>query len=220
MKIRVLIADDHHVVRSGLSMLIGSQDDMEVIGTASDGIDAYHKALELKPDVIIMDVNMPGENGLSATTKIKAMAPEIEILILTMHDNKEYLFHMLKAGASGYLLKNAHDSDLMNAIRTVHSGAAYLYPSAAKILIEEFVTKVERGAETDQYDLLTEREKEILPLITLGYSYKEISEKLYVSVKTVESYKMKIMEKLQLKTRPELINYALKKGLLEAEKET
>lgn len=214
MKIKVMIVDDHTVIRSGLSMLINSQEDMEVIGAAENGREAYEQALALNPDVIVMDLNMPEENGLSATKRIKDKLPDIEILILTMHDDKEYLFEVLKAGASGYILKSAKDSDLMTAIRTVRSGAAYLYPSATKVIISDYLTRSQSGEENYSLSGLTEREAEILPYIAQGYSYKEISEKLYLSVKTVEAYKAKIMEKLNLQTRPELIKYAMKNGFL------
>ncbi|GAX91408.1 response regulator [Effusibacillus lacus] len=216
MSIRVLIADDHAIVRSGLSMLINAQSDMEVIDTAADGKEAVEKALQYRPDVVLMDLSMPpGENGLSATGRLKEAAPEIDILILTMHDDEEYLFRVLQAGASGYILKSAPDMDLLTAIRTVKSGAAYLHPSATKSLIQEFLQRVQKGEEIDNYNVLTEREQEILALIAKGYSNKEIAEQLVVSVKTIETHKTKIMEKLHLKTRPELVRYALKKGLLD-----
>lgn len=214
MKIKVLIADDHSVIRSGLSMLINSQSDMEVIGDAANGKEAYEKALELYPDVIVMDLNMPEENGLSATNRIKIKHPSMEILILTMHDDKEYLFEVLKAGASGYILKSAQDTDLMNAIRTVYSGAAYLYPSATKAIVGDYLTRYRAGEEEYTLSELTEREATLLPYIAQGYSYKEISEKLFLSVKTIEAYKAKIMEKLNLKTRPDLIQYAIKNGFI------
>ncbi|KEO83510.1 response regulator [Tumebacillus flagellatus] len=218
MSIRLLIADDHAIVRSGLSMLLNNQPDMDVIGTAADGGEAFDKALELRPDIVLMDLSMPpGENGLSATTRLKEAAPEIDILILTMHDDEEYLFRLLQAGASGYLLKSAPDNDLLNAIRTIHSGAAYLHPSATKSLISEFLQRVHRGEDVERFQVLTDREQEILVLIAKGYANKEIAEKLIVSVKTVESHKAKIMEKLHMKTRPELVRYALKKGLLDFE---
>ncbi|PWK15670.1 response regulator [Tumebacillus permanentifrigoris] len=218
MSIRLLIADDHAIVRSGLSMLLNNQADMEVVGTAADGAEAFTKALELRPDLVLMDLSMPpGENGLSATTRLKAEAPEIDILVLTMHDDEEYLFRLLQAGASGYLLKSAPDNDLLTAIRTIHFGAAYLHPSATKSLIAEFLQRVHRGEDVEHFQVLTDREQEILALIAKGYANKDIAEKLIVSVKTVESHKAKIMEKLQMRTRPELVRYALKKGLLDFE---
>ncbi|GIM47900.1 DNA-binding response regulator [Collibacillus ludicampi] len=218
MSIRVLIADDHAIVRSGLSMLINAQSDMEVVGAATDGREAVERALQLKPDVVLMDLSMPpGENGLSATARLKEAAPEIEVLILTMHEDEEYLFRVLQAGASGYILKSALDMDLIAAIRTVYQGAAYLYPSATKALIQEFLQRVQKGEDMEHYHVLSDREQEILSLVAQGYSNKEIAEKLIVSVKTVETHKAKIMEKLHLKTRPELVRYALRKGLLHLE---
>lgn len=205
MTIRILIADDHAIVRTGLTLLIEAQEDMEVIGTAADGSEAFDKALQLKPDIVLMDLSMPpGENGLSATQRLKEAAPEIDVLILTMHDDEEYLFRVLQAGASGYVLKNAPDMELLSALRTVAQGAAYLYPSATKSLISEFLQRVKKGEDADSYQILTDREKEILTLIAKGYSNKEIAEQLIVSVKTVETHKAHIMEKLQLKTRPEI----------------
>lgn len=218
MSIRILVADDHAIVRSGLSMLINAQSDMEVAATAADGKEAFDKGLELKPDVVLMDLSMPpGENGLSATTRLKAAAPDIEILILTMHDDEEYLFRVLQAGASGYILKSAPDMDLISAIRTVHQGAAYLFPTATKSLIQEFMKRVQKGEDVEHYHILTEREQEVLTLVAKGYSNKEIADQLIVSVKTIETHKSKIMEKLHLKTRPELVRYAMKKGLLDFE---
>lgn len=218
MSIRVLIADDHAVVRSGLSMLINAQPDMEVVASAADGREAFDKTLAIKPDIVVMDISMPpGESGLSATARIKDAAPDVHILILTMHDDEEYLFRVLQAGASGYILKSAPDFDLITAIRQVNSGAAYLYPSATKSLIQEFLQRVQNGEEQGKFDVLTDREREILSLIARGYSNKEIAEQLILSVKTIETHKTKIMEKLHLKTRPELVRYAAKKGLLEFE---
>ncbi|TCW41735.1 LuxR family two component transcriptional regulator [Laceyella sacchari] len=216
MPTRVLIADDHAIVRSGLTLLINSQPDMEVVGAAIDGKEAVDLSLELQPDIVLMDLSMPpGENGLTATKKLKEAAPEINVLILTMHDDEEYLFRVLHAGASGYILKNAEDMELIRAIQTVSQGEAYLYPSATKMLIQEFLNRVQIGEQLDDYHILTQREQEVLSLIAQGYTNKEIAEKLVLSVKTIESHKANIMEKLHLKTRPELVRYALKKGLLD-----
>lgn len=218
MPIRVLICDDHAIVRAGLSMLINAQEDMQVVGMAAEGKEAFEKTLELKPDVVLMDLSMPpGENGLSATTRIKEADPDRNILVLTMHDDEEYLFRVLQAGASGYILKSAPDLDLINAIRTVQKGSAYLYPSATKALIQEFLQMVQQGEEKAKYEILTEREREVLVLVAKGFSNKDIAEQLVVSVKTVETHKAKIMEKLHLKTRPDLVRYAMKKGLLDFE---
>lgn len=216
--IRVLIADDHAIVRAGISMLINSQDDMSVIDTAEEGDEAINKALELKPDIVIMDLNMPsGKNGLIATKQLKEQCPDIQIIVLTMHDDKEYIFRVLQAGASGYILKSAEDMDLLSAIRTVYAGDAYLFPKAASALISTYLDQVASGITEDGIGKLTPREEEIVSLLAKGYANKEIAEKLFVSVKTIESHKSKIMEKLNLKTRPELVKYALKQGLLDFE---
>lgn len=218
MKIKILIADDHTIVRAGLEMMVNEQDDMEVIGTASDGQEAFNIALELKPDIVLMDLNMPpGENGLTATKRLKEAAPEIKVLVLTMHDDKEYIFRVLQAGACGYVLKSADDMDLIQAIRTVYNDEAYLYPKATKLLIENYMEKVSNGEQEDLFDTLTPREEEVLSYFAKGYTNKEIAKMLYVSVKTVESHKSKIMDKLGLRTRPELVRYALKHGLLDFE---
>lgn len=218
MSIKLLIADDHKIVRSGLEMMVNEQEDMTVVATASDGLEAYEKAIELKPDVVLMDLNMPpGENGLMATKRLKDASPEIKVLILTMHDDREYIFRVLQAGACGYVLKSAEDMDLIQAIRTVHSGEAYLYPKATKLLIEDYMDKVAKGENEDKYHTLSTREQEVLSYFAKGYTNKEIGEMLFVSVKTVEAHKSKIMDKLELRTRPELVKYALKQGLLDFE---
>lgn len=218
MPIRIIIADDHAIVRSGLEMLVNMQEDMEVIDTACDGSEAFQKAIELKPDIVIMDLNMsPGENGLTATRRLKEAIPETKVLVLTMHDDREYIFRVLQAGASGYILKSAEDLDLINAIRTVEKGEAYLYPKAQKLLIEEYMERITNEGKDDVFNLLSTREQEVLEYIAKGYTNKEIADILYLSVKTIESHKSKIMEKLQLRTRPELVKYALKQGLLDFE---
>ncbi|GMB00294.1 response regulator transcription factor [Pelosinus sp. IPA-1] len=218
MTIRVLIADDHAVVRSGLAMLINSQQDMEVVGEAADGREAVELGLKLLPQVALMDLSMPpGENGLIATARLKELLPQTRVLILTMHDDEEYLFQSLKAGAMGYILKNAPQFDLIQAIRTVNQGESYLYPSAAKSLIEGFLRQGNKREEVESLTLLTERERQTLRLVAMGYANKDIAEQLCLSVKTVEAYKTRIMEKLQFKTRPEMVKYAIKKGLLDLE---
>lgn len=216
-QIRVLLVDDHAVVRSGLMMLINAQTDMKVIAEAADGNEGIAKAIELNPDVVLMDLSMPrGRDGFSATAELKKSAPDIHVLILTMHDDDEYLFRALKAGASGYILKSAPGEEVIQAIRTVYHGEAYLYPTATKRLIEGYLNFAEKGEE-DSIELLSSREKEILSYIAMGYSNKEIADRLIISVKTVESHKAKIMEKLQFTSRPELVKYAIKKGLIDLE---
>ncbi|WP_321164157.1 response regulator transcription factor [Tepidibacillus decaturensis] len=214
-KIKILLVDDHAVVRSGLMMLMNAQTDMEVVGEAADGNEGINKALELKPDVVLMDLSMPyGKDGFFATAELKKEMPHLSVLILTMHDDDEYLFRGLKAGASGYILKSAPSQELLHAIRTVRKGEAYLYPTATKRLIEGYLNFAEKE-EQDSLDLLSSREKEVLSFVALGYSNKEIADKLVISVKTVENHKAKIMEKLQLTTRPQLVKFAIKKGLLD-----
>lgn len=212
--IKILLVDDHAVVRMGLSMLLNSHADMRVVGEASEGNEGIRKALELKPNVVIMDLSMPhGKDGLSATSELKKLMPEVNILILTMHDDEEYLFRAIQAGASGCILKSAPHDELLAAIEMVAKGDAYLHPSATKRLMEEYMGALRHG-NADTFNLLSDREKEILTLVAKGFSNKEIAEQLVISVKTVETHKGNVMEKLQLKTRPELVQYAIKKGLL------
>lgn len=213
---KIIIADDHAVVRSGFAMILNFQEDMEVVATAADGIEAYRMVARHRPDILLMDLSMPpGESGLIATAKINEEFPDTKIIILTMHDDEEYLFHVLKNGARGYILKNAPDEELIAAIRMVHQGGIYIHPKMATSLVREFVSHHQAVNESDPYQTLTAREIEILQLVAKGYGNKEIAEMLYVSVKTVEAHKAKMMEKLNLKTRPELVEYALKKKLLE-----
>ncbi|MEQ6960646.1 nitrate respiration regulation response regulator NreC [Staphylococcus arlettae] len=215
---RIVIADDHAVVRTGFSMILNYQDDMEVVGTAADGLEAYQKVMEHKPDVLIMDLSMPpGESGLIATSKIAESFPETKILILTMYDDEEYLFHVLKNGAKGYILKNAPDEQLILAIRTVYQGETYVDMKLTTSLVNEFISNSSKDETTtsDPFKILSKREIEILPLIAKGYGNKEIAEKLFVSVKTVEAHKTHIMQKLDLKSKPELVEYAMKKKLVD-----
>ena len=212
--IKILLVDDHAVVRMGLTMLLNTNPEMEVIGEASEGNEGIKKAKKLKPDVVVMDLSMPhGKDGLTATTELKKLMPEVNILILTMHDDEEYLFRAIQAGASGCILKSAPHDELMSAIESVAQGDAYLHPSATKRLMEEYLGSIKQGS-NDTYNLLSDREKEVLTLIAKGYANKEIAEQLVISVKTVETHKGNLMEKLQMKTRPELVEYAVKKGLL------
>ncbi len=212
---KIIIADDHAIVRSGFSMILNFQEDMEVIAMAADGIEAYQMVAKHQPDVLLLDLSMPpGESGLVATGKIKEDFPETKILVLTMHDDEEYLFHVLKNGASGYMLKSAPDEELLQAIRVIHSGGTYIHPKMATSLVRELVNKDHHVKESDPFELLSKREIEVLPLVAKGYGNKEIAQKLFISVKTVEAHKAKIMEKLQLKSRPELVEYVLKKKLL------
>ena len=219
MNVKIVIADDHAVVRTGFSMILNYQEDMEVVATAADGVEAYQKVLEYKPDVLILDLSMPpGESGLVATSKISESFPETKILILTMYDDEEYLFHVLKSGAKGYILKNAPDEQLILAVRTVYKGETYVDMKMTTSLVNEFINQShqeEVSYSSDPFKILSKRELEILTLIAKGYGNKDIAEKLFVSVKTVEAHKTHIMNKLNLKSKPELVEYALKKKLLE-----
>lgn len=212
--IKILLVDDHAVVRMGLKMLLNTNPELEVIGEASEGNEGIKKAWKLKPDVVVMDLSMPhGKDGLSATVELKKLMPEVNILILTMHDDEEYLFRAIQAGASGCMLKSAPHDELMSAIESVAIGEAYLHPAATKRLMEEYLGSMKQDS-SDTYNLLSDREKEVLTLIAKGYANKEIAEQLVISVRTVETHKGNLMEKLQMKTRPELVEYAVKKGLL------
>lgn len=216
--IRIMVVDDHIVVRSGLMALLNGKNGMEVIGDAADGLEAIEKAKELNPDVILMDLSMPqGMDGLSATQELRKQLPEISVLILTMHDDEEYLFRAIQSGASGYILKSAPHDELVTAILSVARGSAYLYPSATKRLMNEYLDAMKHGESQSTLDTLSEREREILSWVAKGYSNKEIAEHLIISVKTVETHKSNLMEKLGLKTRPDLVKYAMKKGMLNFE---
>ncbi|NOV01981.1 response regulator [Paenibacillus sp. LMG 31457] len=199
-------------------MLLHGKHNIEVVGEAADGAEGIQAALRLKPDVVLMDLNMPsGMDGLTATTELKRLMPDAAILILTMHDDDEYLFRAIHVGASGYILKSAPHEELLTAIRSVAAGNAYLYPTATKRLMNEYIERLKQGENKDTFESLSEREKEVLSLIAKGFSNKEIGEQLIISVKTVESHKSNVMEKLGLKTRPELVKFAVKKGLLNFE---
>lgn len=217
--LRIVIADDHAVVRTGFSMILNFQEDMEVVDTAAEGVEAYQKVMQHRPDVLIMDLSMPpGESGLIVTSKIMESFPETKILILTMYDDDdEYLFHVLRNGAKGYILKNAPDEQLISAVRTVYRGDTYIDPKMTTSLVNEFVNNSDQDGKNtnDPFRILSKRELEVLPLIAKGYGNKDIAEKLFISVKTVEAHKTHIMQKLELKSKPELVEYALKKKLLD-----
>lgn len=207
--IRVLIADDHTIVRSGVRLLLEAEPDIEVVGEAVSGEHAVALAEELQPDTILMDIGMPGMDGMEATRRVKEENPNINVLVLTVHRSDEYFFEMLKAGASGYILKGADIDDLVNAIRSVSRGEVFLYPSMAKKLLQEYL---ERSKEARD-DVLSTREREVLGLLAEGYSNKEIAERLFISLSTVHTHRSNLMNKLGLSSRRELIQYAHKKGI-------
>ena len=212
--IRIVIADDHTIVREGLKLMLDHQPGIEVIGTASDGQGAYDLVEELHPDIVLLDISMPpGESGVVTAGRIHSDWPDTKIIMITMYAEKEYLLYTVQIGVSGYVLKNAPEADIVDAIRTVQDGGVYVSKEMLPYLVQGFVNR--NREEEDAHLRLTEREIEILTLIAKGYGNKEISEKLFISVKTVESYKSKIMNKLDVKSRPELVEYALKKKLVQ-----
>ncbi len=214
-KIRVLLADDHAIVREGVRMILAKESDIEVVGEAQDGAQALEMVERLKPAVVVMDISMPGMGGIEATQQAKARHPDVNILALTMHEDESYVFKLLHAGASGYVLKRAAARDLVEAVRAAAKGEAFLYPSVARKVVEDYLKRVETG-EGRGYDGLTEREREILTLIAQGFSNQQIAEKLYISIKTVQTHRAHVLEKLGLHDRTELVRYAIRKGLIEA----
>ncbi|HLE82156.1 MAG TPA: response regulator transcription factor, partial [Dehalococcoidia bacterium] len=193
--IRVLLAEDHILVREGVRALLEAQPDMEVVAEASDGSEAVRKALDLLPDVVLMDITMPGTNGLEATRLIRKAAPGVRILALTMHGTDDYFFRLLDAGASGYVLKESASSDLISAIRAVHRGGVFLSPSVAKRLVDDYLRRASEGDQRPGYDSLTDRERQILKLIGEGCTNQEIAQKLCLSVNTVQTHRTHIMDK-------------------------
>ena len=215
MTIRVLLADDHAMLRAGLKALLNAEPDMAVVGEAGNGEEAVQLAEQLTPDVVVMDISMPVKDGLQATAEIGERVPGTRVLVLTMHAEEQYLLRVLEAGGSGYVLKRSADTELMEAIRTVHRGEAFLYPSATRLLLEAY-QKGDRP-EPPAGGKLSEREAEVLRLTAEGYSNTEVGAQLYLSPKTVDTYRQRIMEKLGLHHRAELVRYALETGLLRSQ---
>jgi two-component system response regulator NreC len=220
MTIRVLIADDHDIVRSGLRMLLLAEQDIEIVGEAGSGREAVEMALDLHPDVVVMDVQMPDMNGIEATRAIKEQLEDCAVLALTIHEDEQYFFQMLNAGALGYVPKRAAPDDLVRAIRLVHQGHVFLYSSMASMLATDVLDRMETGEAGDSLDLITDREREVLVLIGEGLMNKEIAKALSISVKTVESHRENIMNKLNLHSRTELVKFAIRKGLIDIEEDS
>lgn len=216
MKIRLLLVDDHQIVRAGLRMLFQAEPDMEIAGEASSGEEALALVPTVQPDVVIMDVAMPGMNGIEATRRIRAVSPHTAVLALTMHEDEQYFFAMLDAGAAGYIPKRAAPDDLVSAIRVVSQGNVFLYASLARFLIKDAVERAshEPGGEPHPVESLTAREREVLTWIAEGRTNREIAETLIISPKTVDRHRENIMAKLNLHNRAELVKYAIAKGLL------
>jgi two-component system, NarL family, response regulator NreC len=213
--IRVLIVDDHAVVRSGLRHVLESEDDIEVVGEAGDMREAVFEARAQKPDVVLMDVVMPGSSGIEATPAVLKEAPESKVLVLSMQDDPRYVREAFSAGASGYVLKEAVDAEVVGAVREVAGGGRYLHPTLGARLV---TAEAEERTRSDE-DPLSEREREVLRLLALGHTNQEIAESLYLSVRTVETHRAHIMQKLGLSTRADLVRYAIEQGLLEEGRE-
>ena len=214
-KIRLLLVDDHEIVRAGIKMLFLAEKDMEIVGEVGSGAAAIAAVEELKPDVVIMDVAMPGMSGIEATQQIKKAYPDTAVLALTMYEDEQYFFEMLNAGASGYIPKRAAPDDLVSAIRAVSQGNVFLHSTLAKFLVKEMVThSVSTDVESGVAEELTPREQEVLTYIAEGYTNREIAEALVISVKTVDRHLENIMQKLNLHSRVELVKYAIEKGLI------
>lgn len=213
-KTRILLADDHAVLRTGLRLLLDSQPDMEVVGEAADGRQALDLAEQLKPDLVLLDLGMPGLGGLQALPLLRKAAPESRLLVLTMHDDESYLRQALRRGAAGYVLKKAADSDLLSAIRAVMRGDIYVRPSMTRALLEDMLPREPASARADAWQSLSEREQEVLRLVALGHTSAEIAERLSLSPKTVETYRARGMEKLGLRSRAALVTFVLERGLI------
>ncbi len=211
---RIILADDHAVMRTGLRLVLERQQDFEVVGEASDGREAVALTQKLQPDVLVMDIGMPNLNGIEAARQIAAAAPQVAVVILSMHSDESYVLRALKAGAKAYLLKESAESDLIGAIRAVAAGKAYFSPAVSRMLVEDYVRQLQDREIEDSYDLLTTREREILQLIAEGKSNKDIANALNLSLYTVETHRGNLMEKLGLHTVPELILYAVRKGVI------
>ncbi len=209
-KIRVLIADDHSIVRGGIRALLESQDDIDVCEEVSNGKEAVEAVQNLNPDVVLMDVAMPLMDGLEATRRIIKMNPQARVIVLTQYDNKEYALSAIKAGAAGIVPKKAGPAELVSAIRSVHQGDSFIHPSLAKWVVMDYAQR----ADDDPFDSLTEREREVLRQVAEGHSNREIAEELFISVKTVLGHREKIMQKLDIHSRTDLIKYAIRKGLI------
>jgi two-component system response regulator NreC len=212
-KIRLLLVDDHVIVRAGLRMLFQAESDMEIVGEVGSGEDAVSAVQQLEPDVVIMDVAMPGMGGIEATRRVKEAHPDTAVLALTMHEDEQYFFEMLGAGASGYIPKRAAPDDLVSAIRVVSQGNVFLYPTVARMLVKDYLQRSDSEPAAGSQPL-TAREQEVLVQIAEGYTNRQIAEALYISVKTVDRHRENIMQKINLHSRVELVKYAIDRGLI------
>jgi len=213
-KVRVLVVDDHTIVRDGICALLALAGDIEVVGEATNGSEALKMVSELHPDVVLMDIAMPIMGGLEATRRISKEFPKTKVLVITQHDDKEYVFPVLESGASGLISKAGASSELASGIRSVYRGDSFLSPSVARLLVENFQNTAGERSKQDPYKSLTGREREILKLLAEGYSNQEIAEMLVITPKTVEGHKTNLMSKLGIHNRIDLVKYALRKGII------
>lgn len=211
-KIKLLLVDDHAVLRSGLRLLLSTQPDMEVVGEGSSGEEALELTRELKPDLVVLDLTMPGRSGFEVLEDLKRQSPKVKVLVLTMHEDEEYLRHVLKYGGNGYILKRAADVELLSAIRAVARGEVFIEPAMTQALVKDLMPKGDPGGKKEHG--LSDREKEVLKLVALGFTNQQVADTLTISIKTVESHKARIKEKLNLSRRSDLVRYALAEGLL------
>ena len=214
---RVLLADDHPIMRAGIRLLLENETDVEIVGEAENGLKAVEMATALRPDVVIMDISMPDLDGFEATRRITQSTPNCRVLVLTMYDSEEHFFEILKAGAVGYVPKKAAPTDLITALRSVHAGGVFIYPTVAKSLLNDFLRRSDGPGESESLGGLTDRERQVLRMIAEGRSNREIAESLVLSVKTVERHRANIMEKLGLHNRTALVKYAIRKGLVDVQ---
>ncbi len=213
-KVRILLADDHAVLRAGLRVLLNAEPDMEVVGEAADGEEVLKYVKNLQPEMVLLDLSMPKMNGMECLKQIITAYPEIKVLVLTMHDDEEYLKAVIRLGAKGYVLKKAADVELISAIRTVAKGEMFIYPSMAAALLCHMVNPKAQARTDNKVKGLSEREREVLRHLALGHTNQEIADILHVSVKTVDTYKARVMEKLELRKRAELVRYAMENGII------
>jgi two-component system response regulator NreC len=211
-KARILLVEDHIVVRQGLKALLSGEADIEVVGEADNGREALQRVSDLQPDVVLMDISMPGLNGIEATRQICRHHPGVEVVILSMHSNEEYVFQVLQAGASGYVLKQSDSSEVLTAIRAALAGGSFLSPPISRAVIDDYVRRAEARGRSDTLDVLTPREREVLQLLAEGVSNQEIADQLSISVKTVETHRGNMMKKLGVDSKTDLVKYALRKG--------
>jgi two-component system response regulator NreC len=216
MTIRLLLVDDHAVVRSGLRMLLENEEDTEIVGEAGTGQEALQLIEQLKPDLVLMDIGLPDLSGIEVTQRVKQRWPDVAIVALTIHEDEEYFFKMLQAGANGYVPKRAAPEELLTAVRTAYEGGVYLYPSLAKLLVKDYLAAEHDASTSATLDGLTEREQEVLTHLAEGASTQDIADVLFISPKTVARHRENIMRKLNLHSRTDLVKYAIRKGIIQA----